>query len=179
MCEQWCLYLTPEIIIASHPLGLSACFLCVHKKRLSYPTQLSAPNGGLVGDIEPKLAYWHNLTGKGRSSHGDDHIFCADQICMIIFCADQFSLIHRYEVQQGQPDAVRRVFLRAVRQCPGCKALWLEGLLYAAAAASKTGAAAPLGEKWLSSLFVRGQECVLMALMLQGRLLFYLLLLTQ
>eukprot|EP00983_Pelagomonas_calceolata_P105934 1159183-Pelagomonas_calceolata.AAC.19 len=41
-----------------------------------------------------------------------------------------------YEVQQGQPDAVRRVFLRAVRQCPGCKALWLEGLLYAAATPS-------------------------------------------
>ncbi|KAF5829576.1 hypothetical protein DUNSADRAFT_15875 [Dunaliella salina] len=42
----------------------------------------------------------------------------------------------RYEVQQGQPDAVRRVFLRGVRQCPGCKALWLEGLLYAAATPS-------------------------------------------
>ena len=26
----------------------------------------------MVGEIEPKLAYLHNLTRKGRSSHGDD-----------------------------------------------------------------------------------------------------------
>ena len=48
-------------------------------------------------------------------------------------------------MQQGQPDAVRRVFLRAVRQCPGCKALWLEGLLYAAAAAPAAAVEAPKG----------------------------------
>ena len=37
-------YQALKFFIASHPLGLSACFLCVHlKKTSSYPTHLSAP----------------------------------------------------------------------------------------------------------------------------------------
>ena len=38
---------------------------------------------------------------------------------------------------------MRRVFLRGVRQCPGSKPLWLEGLLYAAAGDSSAGGAVP------------------------------------
>jgi len=39
-------------------------------------TTFSSQNGGVVGEIEPKLANWHNLTRKGRSRHGDD-LYCA------------------------------------------------------------------------------------------------------
>lgn len=39
-----------------------------------------------------------------------------------------FHITRRFELEAGKIDAARRVFLRAVRQCPGCKQLWLEGL---------------------------------------------------
>ena len=37
-------------------------------------TSYKSQNGEGVGEIEPNLAYWYNLTKKGRSSRGDDHI---------------------------------------------------------------------------------------------------------
>jgi len=47
--------------------------LCACKEKIKQSkTSFSFQNGGMVWEIEPKLAYWHNLTRKGRSSHGDD-----------------------------------------------------------------------------------------------------------
>ena len=47
-CSVWVMVSVSDplhsFFIASHPLGLSACFLCVHvKKEISYPTHLSPP----------------------------------------------------------------------------------------------------------------------------------------
>ncbi len=53
----------------------------------------------------------------------------------------------RFELQQRRLADARRVFLRAVRACPGCKQLWLDGFAAAgtsgAAAAAAAAAAAP------------------------------------
>jgi hypothetical protein len=57
----------------------------------------------------------------------------------------------RYEQLCGRGDAVRRVLLRAVRECPGSKDLVLTGLAAAAAFAAQTtggeGAGAAAGQK--------------------------------
>jgi len=43
-------------------------------------------------------------------------------------CPMLWHMYLRFEVGQGRMDAARRVFLRAIRECPAAKTLWMEGL---------------------------------------------------
>lgn len=47
---------------------------------------------------------------------------------MLALPACLLCLLCRLEVAAGRMDAARRVLLRAVRECPGHKPLWMEGL---------------------------------------------------
>jgi len=77
-------------------------FISGKLKKKPSNTTFSSQNGEVVGEIEPKLANWHNLTRKGRSSHGNDHIYGV----YTVFLAETLPNIRPYTVHMqwvGQP----------------------------------------------------------------------------
>jgi hypothetical protein len=60
-------------------LSLHAC-----KGKISFSNYFyKSQNGEVVGEIEPKLAHWHNLTRKGRSSREDDRTCTWPKLCVL------------------------------------------------------------------------------------------------
>ncbi len=58
-------------------------------------------------------------------------------VCGVCVCVC-VCVSYRYEVSQGRLDLARRLFLRAVKQCPGSKALWMLGFTAASSTPAHT-----------------------------------------